>query len=227
MVLAHGRCPLRPHCKPDAFNEKLVVELTSRRVPFHDDLDREAGRRSQWRPPVGSRWATDGWTSETDDLCGGSATAACGILVEAMPIVADMERSRWWSRVSVLAASGSDPTFPARSRCLNPVWVRRADQPGRVAARICVLCRRCRAEQAQLAGGEVADDGKTVHFATVDFAKGGGVDAAATVRMAKRPGPPARPRGDGFARTPTRASHGNVPPGQGRRASHVGRRRVR
>ena len=55
----------------NAFNEKLVVELTHAARSFHEDLDTHAvvlaGAPNGFSAGFDLK-ATDGWTSETDDL---------------------------------------------------------------------------------------------------------------------------------------------------------------
>lgn len=189
----------------NAFNEKLVLELTEAARSFHDDLETHsvvlAGAPNGFSAGFDLK-ATDGWTSETDDLRR-RQRAYGGVRLckawEAMPqiTIAAMERLAVGAGVAIALACdwrvlgrsaylyvpevkiGLNLQWGALPRLITLVGPARAK-------RICLLCEKMPAAHALDWGlvDEVADDGKTVERA-LEMAETVLTMPPATVRMVK------------------------------------------
>ena len=189
----------------NAFNEKLVVELTHAARSFHEDLDTHAvvlaGAPNGFSAGFDLK-ATDGWTSETDDLKR-RQRAYGGVRLckawEAMPqiTIAAMERLAVGAGVAIALACdwrvlgksaylyvpevkiGLNLQWGALPRLISLVGPARAK-------RICILCEKMSAAQALEWGlvEELAEDGKTVVRA-LELAEVVLSMPAPTVRMVK------------------------------------------
>lgn len=189
----------------NAFNEKLVLELTEAARSFHDDLETHAvvlsGAPNGFSAGFDLK-ATDGWTSETDDLRR-RQRAYGGVRLckawEAMPqiTIAAMERLAVGAGVAIALACdwrvlgrtaylyvpevkiGLNLQWGALPRLITLVGPARAK-------RICLMCEKMPAAQALDWGlvDEMADDGKTVERA-LEMAEVVLSMPAATVRMVK------------------------------------------
>ena len=189
----------------NAFNEKLVLELTAAARSFHDDLETHAvvlsGAPNGFSAGFDLK-ATDGWTSETDDLRR-RQRAYGGVRLckawEAMPqiTIAAMERLAVGAGVAIALACdwrvlgrtaylyvpevkiGLNLQWGALPRLITLVGPARAK-------RICLMCEKMPAAQALDWGlvDEMADDGKTVERA-LEMAEVVLSMPAPTVRMVK------------------------------------------
>lgn len=189
----------------NAFNEKLVLELTHAARSFHDDLETHAvilaGAPNAFSAGFDLK-ATDGWTSETDDLRR-RQRAFGGVRLckawEAMPqvTIAAMERLAVGAGVAIALACdwrvlgrGAYLYVPEVKIGLNLQWgalprLIALVGPAR-AKRICIMCEKMPAAQALDWGlvEELADDGRTVDKA-LEMAEVVLSMPAPTVRMVK------------------------------------------
>ncbi len=189
----------------NAFNEKLVVELTAAARSFHDDLDTHvvvlSGAPNGFSAGFDLK-ATDSWTTEADDLkrrhraYGGVRLCKAW---EAMPqiTIAAMERLAVGAGVAIALAcdwrvlgKGAYLYVPEVKIGLNLQWgalprLVTLVGPAR-AKRICLMCEKMPAAQALDWGlvDELADDGATVEtaLAMADVVR---AMPAPTVRMVK------------------------------------------
>jgi enoyl-CoA hydratase len=190
----------------NAFNEKLVVELTEAARSFHDDLETHAvvlaGAPDAFSAGFDLK-ATDGWTSETDDLrrrhraYGGVRLCQAW---EAMPqiTIAAMERMAVGAGVALglacdwrVLGRGAYLYVPEVKIGLNLQWgalprLITLVGPAR-AKRITILCEKMPAAQALDWGlvEDLADDGRTVEKA-LEMAEVVLSMPAPTVRMVKQ-----------------------------------------
>lgn len=189
----------------NAFNEKLVVELTHAARSFHDDLETHAvvlaGADNGFSAGFDLK-ATDSWTTETDDLKR-RQRAYGGVRLckawESMPqiTIAAMERLAVGAGVAIALAcdwrvlgKSAYLYVPEVKIGLNLQWgalprLITLVGPAR-AKRICLLCEKMGAAQALDWGlvDEVAEDGKTIETALA-MAEVVRSMPAATVRMVK------------------------------------------
>lgn len=189
----------------NAFNEKLVVELTQAARSFHDDLETHAvvlaGAPNAFSAGFDLK-ATDSWTTETDDLKR-RQRAYGGVRLckawESMPqiTIAAMERLAVGAGVAIALAcdwrvlgKGAYLYVPEVKIGLNLQWgalprLITLVGPAR-AKRICLLCEKMPSAQALDWGlvDELADDGKTVETARA-MAEVVRSMPAPTVRMVK------------------------------------------
>ena len=190
----------------NAFNEQLVIELTDAARSFHDDLQTQAvilsGAANAFSAGFDLK-ATDGWTSETDDLKR-RHRAYNGVRLckawEEMPqiTIAAMERLSVGAGVAIALACdwrvlgrGAYLYVPEVKIGLNLQWgalprLISLVGPAR-AKRITVLCEKMPAAMALDWGivDELADDGRTVEKA-LELAEVAVSMPAATVRMVKQ-----------------------------------------
>jgi enoyl-CoA hydratase/carnithine racemase len=189
----------------NAFNEKLVRELTEAARSFHDDLETHAvvlaGAPNGFSAGFDLK-ATDSWTADTDDLRR-RQRAYAGVRLckawEQMPqiTIAAMERLAVGAGMAIALACdwrvlgrGAYLYVPEVRIGLNLQWgalprLITLVGPAR-AKRICLMCEKMPAVQAQDWGlvDEVADDGKTVERA-LEMAATVLVMPATTVRLVK------------------------------------------
>lgn len=189
----------------NAFNEKLVVELTHAARSFHDDLETHAvvlaGADNGFSAGFDLK-ATDSWTTETDDLKR-RQRAYGGVRLckawESMPqiTIAAMERLAVGAGVAIALAcdwrvlgKSAYLYVPEVKIGLNLQWgalprLITLVGPAR-AKRICLMCEKMGAAQALDWGlvDEVAEDGKTIETALA-MAEVVRSMPAATVRMVK------------------------------------------
>lgn len=190
----------------NAFNEQLVLELTSVAKGFHDDVETRAvvlaGAPNAFSAGFDLK-ATDGWTSETDDLKR-RHRAYAGVRLckawEEMPqiTVAAMERLAVGAGVAIAIACdwrvlgrGAYLYVPEVKIGLNLQWgalprLISLVGPAR-AKRITIMCEKMHAAQALDWGlvDELADDGATVQKA-IEMAEVAASMPAATTRMVKQ-----------------------------------------
>lgn len=190
----------------NAFNEKLVVELAAAARSFHDDVDTQvvilSGALNAFSAGFDLK-ATDGWTSEKDDLKR-RHRAYAGVRLckawEEMPqvTIAAMEKLAVGAGVAIALAcdwrvlgKGAYLYVPEVKIGLNLQWgalprLITLVGPAR-AKRITLMCEKMPASQALDWGlvDEVAEDGQTVEKA---YAMAEVVLSmpAATVRMVKQ-----------------------------------------
>jgi enoyl-CoA hydratase/carnithine racemase len=189
----------------NAFNEKLVRELTEAARSFHDDLATHAvvlaGAPNGFSAGFDLK-ATDSWTTDTDDLRR-RQRAYAGVRLckawEQMPqiTIAAMERLAVGAGVAIALACdwrvlgrGAYLYVPEVRIGLNLQWgalprLITLVGPAR-AKRICLMCEKMPAAQAQDWGlvDEIADDGKTVERA-LEMAGTVLTMPATTVRLVK------------------------------------------
>jgi enoyl-CoA hydratase len=189
----------------NAFNEKLVIELTQAAKSFHEDLETQAvvlaGAPNGFSAGFDLK-ATDSWVSETDDLKR-RQRAYGGVRLckawEVMPqvTIAAMEKLAVGAGVAIALACdwrvlgrGAYLYVPEVKIGLNLQWgalprLITLVGPAR-AKRIVLLCEKMPASQALDWGlvEELADDGKTVEKA-LQMAETVLTMPAATVRMVK------------------------------------------
>jgi enoyl-CoA hydratase/carnithine racemase len=190
----------------NAFNEKLVLELTAVARSFHDDVETQAvvlaGAPNAFSAGFDLK-ATDGWTSETDDVkrryraYGGVRLCKAW---EEMPqiTIAAMERMAVGGGIALAIACdwrvlgrGAYLFVPEVKIGLNLQWgalPRLVSLVGAARAkRITILCEKMPAAQALDWGivEELADDGATVEKA-LEMAEVAASMPAATVRMIKQ-----------------------------------------
>ncbi|MGD9806231.1 MAG: enoyl-CoA hydratase/isomerase family protein [Hyphomicrobiaceae bacterium] len=190
----------------NAFNEKLVLELTAVARSFHDDVETQAvvlaGAPNAFSAGFDLK-ATDGWTSETNDVkrryraYGGVRLCKAW---EEMPqiTIAAMERMAVGGGVALAIACdwrvlgrGAYLFVPEVKIGLNLQWgalPRLVSLVGAARAkRITILCEKMPAAQALDWGivDELADDGATVEKA-IEMAEAAASMPAATVRMIKQ-----------------------------------------
>lgn len=190
----------------NAFNEQLVLELTHVAKSFHDDVETQAvvlaGAPNAFSAGFDLK-ATDGWTSETDDLkrrhraYGGVRLCKAW---EEMPqiTIAAMEKVAVGAGVAIALAcdwrvlgKGAYLYVPEVKIGLNLQWgalprLITLVGPAR-AKRICIMCEKMPAAMAFDWGivDELADDGKTIEKA-LTMAEVAASMPAATVRMVKQ-----------------------------------------
>lgn len=190
----------------NAFNEQLVLELTAAARSFHDDVETQAvvlsGAPNAFSAGFDLK-ATDGWTSETDDLKR-RHRAYAGVRLckawEEMPqiTIAAMERLAVGAGCAIALACdwrvlgrsaylyvpevkiGLNLQWGALPRLISLVGPARAK-------RITILCEKMPAAQALDWGlvDELADDGATVEKA-LELAEVAASMPAPTVRMVKQ-----------------------------------------
>ncbi|MEZ5819059.1 MAG: enoyl-CoA hydratase/isomerase family protein [Hyphomicrobiaceae bacterium] len=190
----------------NAFNEQLVLELTAAARSFHDDVETQAvvlsGAPNAFSAGFDLK-ATDGWTSETDDLKR-RHRAYAGVRLckawEEMPqiTIAAMERLAVGAGCAIALACdwrvlgrsaylyvpevkiGLNLQWGALPRLISLVGPARAK-------RITILCEKMPAAQALDWGlvDELADDGATVEKA-LELAEIAASMPAPTVRMVKQ-----------------------------------------
>jgi enoyl-CoA hydratase/carnithine racemase len=189
----------------NAFNEKLVRELTEAARSFHDDLETHAvvlaGAPNGFSAGFDLK-ATDSWTTETDDLRR-RQRAYAGVRLckawEQMPqvTIAAIERLAVGAGVAIALACdwrvlgrGAYLYVPEVKIGLNLQWgalprLITLVGPAR-AKRICLMCEKMPASQAVDWGlvDELADDGMTVERA-LGMAESVLVNPATTVRLVK------------------------------------------
>jgi enoyl-CoA hydratase/carnithine racemase len=189
----------------NAFNEKLVVELTHVARSFHDDLDTHAvvlaGAPNAFSAGFDLK-ATDGWPTEKDDLAR-RQRAYGGVRLckawEDMPqiTIAAMERLAVGAGVAIaiscdwrVLGKSAYLYVPEVKIGLNLQWgalprLISLVGPAR-AKRITIMCEKMPAAQALEWGivDELADDGKTIEKA-VEMASVVRSMPAPTVRMVK------------------------------------------
>jgi len=189
----------------NAFDDRLVKELTAAARSFHDDLDTQAvvlaGADNAFSAGFDLK-ATGGWTSETDDVRrrhGAYGGVRLCKAWEDMPqiTVAAMERLAVGAGVAIALACdwrvlgrSAYLYVPEVKIGLNLQWgalprLVTLVGPAR-AKRITILCEKMPAAQALDWGlvDEIADDGKTVEHA-VALAEAAAAMPAATTRMVK------------------------------------------
>lgn len=190
----------------NAFNEKLVLELTQAAKSFHDDLDTQAvvlaGAPNAFSAGFDLK-ATDGWPTEKDDLKR-RHRAYNGVRLckawEEMPqiTIAAMERLAVGAGVAIALACdwrvlgrGAYLYVPEVKIGLSLQWgalprLITLVGPAR-AKRITIMCEKMPAAQALDWGliDEIADDGKTIEKA-LEMAEVAVSMPAATVRMVKQ-----------------------------------------